>query len=114
MYINVSFFDSAMYVKPVRKYNKPFEYNMSGLDIMAFGAGYDRFLIDGVLENSPAEKAGLLPGDEIIKINFINAKDFSLSHINAIFRSRENKKIRLKIKRDSIKKIVKFRLQKLI
>jgi hypothetical protein len=113
-HIIVSFFDSAMYVKPVRKYNKPFEYNMSGLDIMAFGAGYDRFLIDGVLENSPAEKAGLLPGDEIIKINFINAKDFSLSHINAIFRSRENKKIRLKIKRDSIKKIVKFRLQKLI
>lgn len=37
--------------------------------ILVAGAGYDKAVIGQVSENYPAEEAGLLPGDEIVKMN---------------------------------------------
>lgn len=108
------FQEEKLYFKKSDNYDEPFEYNMSGMDIIAFGDNYNRILVVNVLPNSPAAKAGVKTGDEILKINWIPVRFYSLSHINAILRSREGKKIRLKILRDDEKIKRKFRLERLI
>jgi len=113
-HVFVSFPDEKIYLKKNKKFNDPFQYNMSGMELIAFGNDYDRIKVAGVYEGSPADKAGVKEGDELLKINWIHVKYFSLSHINAILRSREGKKMRLKVLRDGEKHKIKFRLKKLI
>lgn len=106
--------ENKLYLKESNNYKEPFEYNMSGMDIMAFGENYNRILVADVLPGSPAEEADIKTGDEILKINWIPVHFYSLSHINAILRSKEDKKIRLKILRDEEKIKRKFRLERMI
>ncbi len=113
-HVFVSFPDEKIYLKKNKKFEDPFQYNMSGMDLIAFGEDYDRIKVAGIYDDSPADEAGVQPGDEILKINWINVKFFSLSHINSILRSREGKKIRIKVLRDGEKHKIKFRLKKLI
>lgn len=112
--IFVNFRTNTLYLKKDKAFDNSFEYNMSGMDVIAFGEDYDRIVVVDVLEESPAAKAGVKPGDEILKINWINVRFYSLSHLNSILRSREGKKIRLKILREGEKKKIHFRLKKLI
>jgi predicted aspartyl protease len=113
-HVLVNFQDNKLYLKKEKAFDDPFKYNMSGMDVIAFGEDYKRIVVADVLQGSPAEEAGIEPGDEILKINWIPVRFYSLSHINSILRSREEKKIRLKILRDDEKIKRKFRLKKMI
>ncbi|MFQ3297403.1 MAG: membrane-associated protease RseP (regulator of RpoE activity) [Polaribacter sp.] len=125
-------------------FKAPFNYNMSGLDIVyngkqlikeeepdlsrnkfskknavTFMTNYSykfkpSFKIKGVSENSSAAKAGLKAGDLIIEINRKPAHFYNLSDIVSVFREKDKKKIRLKIKRYGVEMIFKFRLEKRI
>lgn len=108
------FQEEKLYFKKSDNYDEPFEYNMSGMDIMAFGDNYNRIMVVDILPGSPAAEAGIKTGDEILKINWIPVRFYSLSHINAILRSKEDKKIRLKILRNDEKIKRKFRLERMI
>ena len=51
-----------------------------------------------VLKNSPAEKAGLATGDEVVAIN--DSPVYSFNHMVELIQSRANQKISLTVKRD--------------
>lgn len=106
--------NEKLYLKKSRSFEEPFEYNMSGMEIRAFGQDFHRVVIDEVYAGSSADVAGLLPGDEIIKVNWFNVGSVSMSHINAVMRSRENRKIRIKILRKGKKMKFKFTLKRMI
>ncbi|MCF8231269.1 MAG: aspartyl protease family protein [Bacteroidales bacterium] len=106
--------ENMIYLKPSEKFDEKFEHNMSGLQLMAFGEDLNRLKVIYVRDGSPADKAGVKEGDEILKINWIWVNWYSLSHIYSIFRSRQNRTIRLKILRGDGKKRVKFDLKRMI
>lgn len=91
-----------LYLKATRRYNKEFEYDKSGLNVLAFGQGLNQFLISSVINGSPSAEAGLKPGDVILKVNGRNSKSVTLQAITSLFSQNEGKKIRLEIKRGEI------------
>jgi hypothetical protein len=125
-------------------FKAPFNYNMSGLDIIYNGKQLVReeaqdisnyklseknsvtfftnfsykfkpsYKIKTVVKNSNADKAGLKAGDLIIRINRKPAYYYNLKDIVNEFSEKVNKKIQLKIKRDGIERTFKFRLEKRI
>ena len=86
----------------------------SGLLLVAAGPTLNDFYIYSVVDNSPAGEAGLQPGDQIIRINWMPAAFLTLEGINRRLRKREGKRIRIVVKRDGkrIRKV--FELRKLI
>lgn len=55
-----------LWLKPNRHFADPFEYGYSGFSIYLID---DRILVDDVIPGSPAEKAGMKNGDEVIGVD---------------------------------------------
>jgi C-terminal processing protease CtpA/Prc len=87
---------------------------MSGIDINAILPGLPIYEIGGIWSGSPAAKAGLLPGDQIISINNMTSKNFALSDMVYLLQQKDGKKIKMQVRRND--KLVKavFRLKKII
>lgn len=122
-------------------FNKRFYYNMSGLDVVyngkelikvkqnqdfsnssddntiSFVTGFTykfkpSFKIKGVTEGSPAEIAGLLQDDVILKINNSSAYTLTLDEIIHKFQEKNGRKIKMTIKRNGEKMKFEFKLKK--
>lgn len=72
------------------------------------------FRIAEVRPDSPAEKAGLKPGDVLLKLNGRPAHKFSLDKISRIFTSRNDRKIKLLVQRDLREIEFVFRLKRIL
>ncbi len=105
---------NKLYLRPNRSYRHPFEFNMSGIDLVAEGFDYNSFIIINVVVGSPAYEAGIRNGDQIIVINGRSASDFNLTEINGILRSQPGNKINLIIKRENHNSKVSFKLKRMI
>jgi hypothetical protein len=71
------------------------------------------FEVVDVRENSPAYRAGIQVGDEILEVNNRPAYRYTLNEINELFYSKEGKTIRMKISRNGVQKQVRFDLKDL-
>lgn len=96
----IDYTKEKLYIKGGKKYNKEFDYDKSGLSILAFGPELNQFMISLVISGSPAEEAGLLPGDIIMKINSRRTSGLSLQSITSLMSMKEGKKIKMVVKRD--------------
>ncbi|WP_299108731.1 aspartyl protease family protein [uncultured Tenacibaculum sp.] len=72
------------------------------------------YKIDKVVPGSPAERAGLMEGDVIKYLNGKPAHTYSLSDIVAIFHSRPDRKVRMKVERGVTPLKFEFKLEKRI
>ncbi len=97
-----------------RSFKETFERDMSGLDVRAQGQNYQKFVVEYIHPDSPAEKAGLKKDDEIISVNSHMASDLHLSDILKILQRGEGKWIRLFIKRNNEFVYTEFRLKRMI
>jgi len=106
--------NKMLYLKKNYTYKRPFNYNQSGIELIAQGMELNEFKIVRIIENSPAQKVDIREGDILLSLNAINAEDLDLNYIYHTLRKRSGKKIWLKLERDGyiIKK--KFRLQDMI
>jgi hypothetical protein len=100
-----------IYLKKNSQFKKKFYYNMSGLTLKAKGSRLEHFEISDVREKSPAELAGIKPGDMVLTINGIEAAEMDLNQINAFFNMRPGKRIILEIDRDGERVKKEFRLE---
>jgi len=110
----LDFAHTKIYLKPIKKYNKHFKYDKSGIQLIASGENLNQYTIKEITPTSPAAKAGLQKGDIILNINFTPTSFYDLRRITKIFQKRTNKRIRLMVLRDGEKKLFKFRLKDLI
>jgi len=108
----IDYQNQRMLLQPGRHIHEPFNDNMSGIDIVNPMPGLPYYKIINVREGSPGDLAGLLPNDVIVYINHTAAKDISLSEINQLLMSRENRNIKMLVKRDGKLIRADFRLQK--
>lgn len=106
--------NEKMYLDKSPSFNKPFEYNMSGMTIQAEGDDLEDLKVVYVSKDTPSSDAGIKVGDVVKKINGIHAENISVSEVQQLLKSRPHKKIRMTILRDKEKIKVHFRLRRLI
>lgn len=88
-----------MLMRKGENFYAPFEFDMSGLVVKKIPNDENRFYVSEVRLNSPAYKTGILPFDEILKINKIPIFLWELSEVFKLLRSEEGKEIQLEMRR---------------
>ena len=103
-----------IYLKKGLNYKKPFEYDMSGMNLKATGTQFDVLTVDYIKKGGPADKVGVKVDDEIFSINGRTLKNHKLSEINSLLSRKEGLKIRCVIIRNKKKYKKTFRLKRII
>ncbi|MDX1909253.1 MAG: aspartyl protease family protein [Bacteroidia bacterium] len=88
-----------MYLRKNPRFKDLFEYNTSGLELIGTGTDYNTFIISYVRPNSPAEKAGVLPDDELLSINGMATDGLSLDQIYNMLDRQSGKRLNLRLRR---------------
>jgi predicted aspartyl protease len=110
----IDFGREKMYVQPNRFFKEAFIYDRSGISLITSGVDLKQFLVQDILENSPASEVGVQVGDEIIKMNWFPNRFYTLASMNDKLQSKIGKTIHLTLKRNGQKIKVKFKLRELI
>lgn len=92
--------DECIYLKPNRDYKEPFRFNTIGMNVMAFGENLNNYFINDIIQDSPADHAGLEVGDEIIALNNNPAFFYEFSQVTNILKSDKGEILKLIIRRD--------------
>lgn len=87
-------------LRPNSKTRDPFKVNQSGMEICCPSPGENLFSISNICQNSPAHKAGLKPGDQVIHINYQELSKLTLPEVHAILLKKPGKKMNVQYKRD--------------
>ncbi|MGY3054632.1 hypothetical protein ACVWYG_002839 [Pedobacter sp. UYEF25] len=91
--------NNAVYLKLNNYATKPFDYDMVGAVLYLDQDKFKRYLIAEVDEDSPADRAGLLSGDEVLSINLTDISRYSLDELTEMFKSGTKKTIIFEIAR---------------
>jgi hypothetical protein len=92
--------NGLVYLKPNSALNNKFEHDMSGLEIYMEEGTPDRYFIERIEPASPAEKIGILPGDEVLGINFKDMQSLDLEAVVLLLKAGDGKNVLLKINRN--------------
>ncbi|MFN0291510.1 aspartyl protease family protein [Pedobacter helvus] len=103
-----------MYIKKNEKFKRPFEHDMSGIELYAESGPPSRTFINKIEPESAADLVGLKEGDEIISINFKKIDDYSLDDIGAIFKAKNGYSVIVEVWRDKAFIIKLLKLKKRI
>ncbi len=110
--VTIDYRNQRLTLHPTNDLKDPFNYNMSGIEVINPMPGLPVFTVATVRENSPAYFAGLKENDQILKVNNSNLSNLSLNDINLLFQSKEDKKIKMKVLRNGEEYATTFLLKK--
>ena len=86
-------------LRPTAALREPFEHDMCGLDLLATGPEYRRYLVQRVVPGSPAAAAGIAEGEELVSINLLPINVFSLSDLSRMLHSQDGRVLLLMLRR---------------
>lgn len=103
--------NNCMYLTKNANFKRPFDHDMSGLEVYTDEGGKKRFYVMRIEPESPAEVSGLQVNDEILAINFATTERMDLNEISRLFRSGDGRNMLLTLNRSGelIFKLVKLR-----
>ncbi len=110
----IDFTKSKLYLKRTKDFKDKFTFDRSGISLIAAGLDLNRYFVNNILHNSPADEAGLQENDEILKIGWLPANFYALPTINRILQSRVGKTIKMTVLRGKTKMKFKVKLRDLI
>jgi predicted aspartyl protease len=90
---------SRLLFKKGNSFSNPFEFDMSGITPKMLPTDEKRFIVGSIRNNSPAALAGIKRDDEIMEINNIPVDFWELTDVIKLFRSEEDRKVNIKLKR---------------
>jgi hypothetical protein len=96
------FFDyiqQKIYFKPNENFNNKFVYNVAGIEIVQIAQMINLCEVLDVWSKSPAEKAGVQRGDQIIEINGVRAFEMTVGEIRKIFETSSRRPLRMTLMR---------------
>jgi C-terminal processing protease CtpA/Prc len=103
-----------IYFRKNSKIKRDFEYNLSGIDLIAIGSNFKLYKVIHIIPGSPADLAGVKIGDLILGINGQIITEMSIQEVNGFFRTRPKNRIKLIILRNQSLENISFRLARLI
>jgi hypothetical protein len=86
-------------LKPTAALREPFEHDMCGLDLLATGPDYRRYLVLRVVPGSPAASAGIIEGEELVSVNLMLASYLSISELNRLLHSQDGRVLFMVLRR---------------
>jgi len=92
-------------------FNSAYSIDYSGLEIDSPFENLNIYEVYYVQKNSPAEEAGLIKGDIIMKINNILVLEYTANEMNMIFSSRKGRVLKIEYNRDGINYKTKLKLR---
>jgi len=112
--LTIDFPRNQLYLKKNRNFKRPIRYDKSGLTIFAVGPQLNEFVVNHVMPNSPAHRAGIRPGDRITHLGWRGPNCLSLEKLTRKLQGKEDKKITLRILRQGEKMKKSFYLKDLL
>lgn len=113
--VTFNYTDRYMVLKPIkRRLKETFEHDMSGMELRAKGKDLKEYVVDRIIEGSPAWAAGLEEGDQVLFINNKSSDDLIISEIYKILQKGEGKEISLLVRRKGTIHFTKFQLKRMI
>jgi len=103
--------NSCMYLRKNGNFKRPFDHDMSGLEVYADEGAKKRFYVMRIEPESPAEVSGIQINDEIVAINFATTERMNLNEISGLLRSGDGRNMLLTLNRggELLFKLVKLR-----
>lgn len=102
-----------MILEPNKHFAEPYEYDMSGLQLVGDSPAFKTIMIDRTLQDSPATEAGLKPGDKLVLFDGRPIVDYPLARLRELFRV-ENRTYRLQFRRGESLLSVKLKTRRLV
>lgn len=99
--IIIDIFNQKFYFKPNSNFSKPFVYNVAGIEVAQVLAFIPQVEVINVWKGSPADNAGIKPGDIIEGINFEKTFGMTLSQIRAFFERPSKRKLKVFLRRNA-------------
>jgi len=106
--------NNVMYLKRRNSLRYKFDHDMSGMEIYVHKEIRDRFFVGRIEPGSPSEYAGILPGDEILSMDFKNMQHYTLNDITEMLKERDGKQMIIEIQRKTERFLTILKLKKRI
>tara|TARA_R110001592_G_scaffold142306_3_gene364321 strand:+ start:3198 stop:4442 length:1245 start_codon:yes stop_codon:yes gene_type:complete len=101
--------EGYMYLKPNSNIRDRFQFNTVGMNVMAFGERLNEYYVNDIIADSPADKAGLEIGDEIIAMNNNPAFFYKLDEVVSVLKRTPGERLKLIVRRDG--ELMQFNLK---
>ena len=102
-----------VYLEPNERLAQPFEFDMSGLVLVTEGPEYSVRRVQKVLPKTPAEEAGIVPGDQIVSFDGKPASELKLPEIRDLLKQ-PDRSVPIEVLRDGGKVAVVLRTRRLV
>jgi len=112
--VTFDYTNGVMYLKKRNNLKYKFDHDMSGMEIYVHKEHIDRFYVGRIEPGSPSEYAGILPGDEILSMNFKNIQQYTLNDVTEMLRERDGKQMLIEIQRKTERFVTIITLKKRI
>jgi hypothetical protein len=112
--VDLDYRNQAMWLTPTKITQSPYQYDRTGLSIIAGGRRLNKYYVYDVLTSSPAHELGISAGDQLLSINRIPANLLKMDLILNIFKRNKTKPLYLVLKRDGKKIKVKLTRRKIM
>jgi C-terminal processing protease CtpA/Prc len=109
--VTIDYARQKMYLAPNQGLGRPFEYDMFGALLLRDG---DAFVLQRVVDGSPAARAGLAVGDAIVSVDGKPASRLSFESVRQLFVSRPGKTVTLKIRNAGNVRDVVVQLERIV
>ncbi len=100
-----------LYLKPNKRRSQTIPVDKSGLSIIASGPFLNHITVAQVLPGTPADQAGILPGDIIHRIGIFAPRFIGIERVTKKLARKDGKKIKMTLLRDGKKIKVQFVLK---
>ena len=112
--LTLDYIREKVYLKQVKDFDEEMGYDKSGLFLRAFGANLNKFEVFYIVPGSPADRAGLQVGDQLVRINWWPTTFFNMQGIRRKLSKKPGKTIRLVVERSGEKMRFVFDLEDLL
>ncbi|MFT3752211.1 MAG: aspartyl protease family protein [Paludibacter sp.] len=91
----------SFYFKPNSNFNNKFSYNIAGIEITQIFPYLPQTEVWKVWEDSPASRAGVQVGDQVLEVNGKRSFELNINEIKAIFQTPSKFPLNIKLFRDN-------------
>lgn len=112
--IIIDYVREDVYITPNRDFRKAFQFDRSGISLIAGGEQLNKFVVLNVIDGSPADEVDIRKGDEVRIVNGVPATLRGLENIVRILQRKPGKTVKLVIRRGEERLVKTITLRDLI